>query len=643
MRSIVRAAVLPLVVVTALSTGSLTATVPVASAAPFPDVVKDSGRTPPIALTQLGLSDRIDLTGANQSTDVSVPVPAGVAPTLLTGQIGSVVNVAGGRVDVLDARGLSLGSINVPANTASAPFTVKIGPAQVIGGKARLSFILRDSNATTNSCTQPPALTLSQLSATYSGRTPDPVTIADFLPGYLEQVDIRVGPKPTEAAQQAALNLVAELTALYRPMPVHINVIPSFDQGRKTSSSRVIDIRDGGRPKIAVERPGTPAAALAITGTGADLVRQVDLFTDQRLRLAQTASAVTLSAQESTLETSTNVKSFGELGTTGEASVLGVSMLYVGFDASAFGVGSISSARVHLKANYTPVVSGDASVIVRAGSTVLATHPLDNSGVLDVTGDIPGDVITSNVGMSLELRYIPRQECAPLNDRLSFIIDPRSTVTVTPGTNNRGGFPVLPMAFTPDFNVAVDSPEHINFAAQAINLIGQQTGVTLRPHVTTFADAAKTGTGLLVVTGSDELTKAGMTPPLVAGNPDTYAVNGSPQTEVDLNGPLGVVQAFTQNDRTVLAVTGDWSLVEDTFTYVRQLPNRWGSVTGDVIATGAAGDTINLTMNEGGSMAHQPLPSSGWQWWAWISIGIAAAAVAAGAVTLVIRRRSAKG
>lgn len=147
------------------------------------------------------------------------------------------------------------------------------------------------------------------------------------------------------------------------------------------------------------------------------------------------------------------------------------------------------------------------------------------------------------------------------------------------------------MAFTPDFDVAIDGPDGIRFAGQAINLMGQQTGMTLRPQLVTFADAAASGAGLLAVTSGEQLASAGMNPPLLPGASTSAGVNGSPDTEIDVNGALGVVQSFTQNGRTVLAIsgTGDWSLVDRSFDYIRGLPNRWSSLTGDVVATGPAG------------------------------------------------------
>jgi hypothetical protein len=638
-KPILRAVVIPLVAAGAIGASVAAGIVPSALAEPYPDLIPAPDLAPPMPWTQLGLPDRIDLIGSNQSTDIALPVPAGVWPTTLSGSIGSVVNLADARVDVLDGRGTLLSTIAIPDNATVVPFMVDIAPAEVIEGRAPLSFVLRDSNPTMNSCTQPPSLTMSQMSAAFSGPTPDPFTVAGFLPGYLSQITITVGPQPTVDAQQAALNLVADLTHLYRPMPVRIDVVAADTTAPSSPSSRVIDIRDGGPAGVSVRNPGTPAATLAITGTGDELIEQAELFADRRFGLAQTPTATVLAATEARAQ-STNIKTFEQLGMTGQASVLGTTTMYAGFDAGEFGVGSISNAKVHLKARYTPVVGGEASVLIRSGSTVLATHRLDESGVLDITGDIPAESITSNIGMSLELRYLPQQECAPLNNRMTFALDPQSTVTVTPGTRNRGGFPVLPMNFNPDFDVAIDDPGLIVFAAQAINLMGQQSTVTLRPNVTTFDHGAATSVGLLAVTAGDKLAQAGMQPPLLPTSPKSLNVNGSPDTDVDLNGDIGVVQAFTQNGRTVVAVsgTGDWSLVNRSFDYIRGLPNRWGSLTGDVVATGMAGESVNLTLREGGAMTNE-YPGHQWKLWALLSAAVGVGALIAAGAFIVVRRR----
>ncbi len=614
---------------------------PLAAADPG-STVAGPGTTPPIAWTQLGRSDRVDILGSDQLVDTDIPVPQGVTPGQLTGQLGGVVNVVDGRVDVLDGRGVVLASIPVPPDQSTIPFTVDVSRAQVLDGAAKLSFVLRDHNPSENSCARPPSLTLSQLAATYLGQTPYPVTVADFQPGYVDQILIRTGPTPSNAQQQATLDLVAKLTRQYRPMPVRIDVDTSAGPAAPgPPTRRVIEIRDNAPAALTVTNPGSPDPVLVIAGRGEELSRQVQLFADRRIKLAQTPAATVNSATTDTPK-STNIQTFAQLGISAQTSVLGTATLYAGFDASQFAVGSIQEAKVHLIAHYSPVIGGAASVVVRSGDAVLGARRLDDSGLLDITGTIPAQSIGSTIGVALELRYLPNQPCPPLNDRMQFGLDPASTVSVTPGTFNRGGFPVLPMAFTPDFDVVVDTPDHLRFAADAVNLMAQQTAVTLQPRLTTLAAAAASGVGLLVVASGEDLARAGLTPPVLSGKGSNVNIGGTPDTDVDLNGPIGVVQVFSQQGRKILAVNGadDWSLVDRSFDYIRAQPSRWASLSGDVVATGAAGQTVNLTLREGGALLNE-YPGDSWKWWALLTAG-AIVLVFGSALVLLWRRRRAR-
>ena len=599
----------------------------------------DPGNTPPIAWTQLGRSDRIDILGSDQLVDTDIPVPPGVRPGELRGSIGSAVNLVDGRVDVLDGRGVVLGSIPAPAE-GSAPFTVDVSAALIVEGTARLSFVVHDRNPQQNSCSPPPSVTLNQLAVTYLGQTPFPALVADFLPGYVDQFLIRTGPTPSAATQQAALELVAKLTRQYRPVPVRVDVDTTAGPAPLgPPTRRVIELREGAPAGLTVTNPNSPDAALVIVGRGDELSRQIALFADRRITLAQTSSASVNTATVD-IPQSANVKTFAQLGMTGKTSVLGTTTLYAGFDVSQFAVGSIQEARLHLIGHYTPVVGGEASMVVRSGDAVVASRRLGESGLVDITGTVPAESVQSNVVLALELRYLPSQPCAPLNDRIQFSLDPASTVSVTPGTHNRGGFPALPMAFTPDFDVVIDQPAHLHFAAEAVNLMAQQSGVTLQPRLTDLPAAAGSGRGLLVVATGEDLAGAGLTPPVSIGK--TVTIGGTPTTDVDLMGPIGVVQVFSQQGRKVLAVNGtqDWSLVDRSVEYIRALPSRWGSLSGDVVATGAAGQTVALTVREGGTLLNE-YPGDGWKWWAWLTAGIAVV-ILLGAAGVLLRRRRAR-
>ena len=137
------------------------------------------------------------------------------------------------------------------------------------------------------------------------------------------------------------------------------------------------------------------------------------------------------------------------------------------------------------------------------------------------------------------------------------------------------------------------------------------------------------------------LAAAGVTPPMLARGTVSVDIAGVPVTDVDLNGPLGVIQAFTDQGRTVLAIDGsqDWSLVDGCFDYIRAQPSRWASLTGDVLATGAARQSVNLTLREGGALINE-YPGDPWKWWAWATLGSVSAALLATAGILLRRKRS---
>lgn len=585
---------------------------------------------PPASVSwpQLGRSDRLEILGSDQPFDTDIPVPEAVTPGTLTGQIGSAINVVGGRVDIVDGRGVVLGSVDVPPDQTSVPFAVDISAAQILAGVARLGFVLRQQNPPGDSCSRPPSVTLTQLGSSYLGEAPYPAVVADFKPGYVEQILIRTGPSPTPAQQQAALELVAKLTRAYRPIPVRFDIDLSAEPAPPgPPTRRVIELREADSPGMTVRNPGAPDAALVISGRGGELSDQVQLFSDRRVELAQAPDAAVKSVTHQAPRGSAS-KTFAQLGITGEVSVLGTATMYIGFDAAQFAVGPVQEANLNLRAHYTPVNGGEASVVVRSGNSVLASRRLDESGWLDLSGTIPAEAIASNIGIAVQLRYLPSQRCAPLNDRIQFTVDPDSTITVTPGSHNRGGFPVLPMAFTPEFNVAIDWPEHLRYAARAVNLLAQQSTETLQPRVTPLLVATRSGLGALIVAPVADLTRLGLRPPVRSEGGGPVGLDGNPGIDVDLNGPIGVIQAFTNQNAMTLAIgaTGDWNLVDRCFDYIGALPSRWASLSGDVVATGVAGRSVNLTLREGGALLDE-YPGDSWKWWAWATLAVGAAAL----------------
>ncbi len=609
-----------------------------------PGVQQDPTAPAPDALVlgwrQLGLSDTLEIDATAPAT-VEAPTPPGLAPVRITGEIGSPLGGAG-RIDIMDRGGSSVGTIAVPPDGATAPFTVDIAAAAPSPGPLKLSFIQRGPERPADGCAEPAPVTLSKLATTYTGPMPALRTVADFIPDYLDQITILINPEPSLDQQQAALTLVAKLTHLYRPMPVRIDVDTSATPppAGDSRTRRTIAIRDGDQPGLAVENPGSPAAVLVISGSGAELAQQVELFTDRRFELAQTPVAAVTSVTK-TVPTSTDTLSFTELGINVQTTVMGTDTVYVGVDTTKFGLGQLDGAQFRLITEYTPLTAGEGTVILRSGSDILASGILDRSGVTELSGNIPAAGITSAIGMALEIRYAPAGgECA--FGGMTFSIDPASTITVVPGAENRGGFAMLPMAFTPELDVAIQRPDQIRYAAQAINLIGRQASVPLQPSLAGLDEAAKRGTGLLAVTSGEQLQRVGLRPPLSLPGAGAVAVNGATVTDIDLGGSLGVVQAFPHNGRVVLAIdsTGGPQAADRSLDYIRSLDGGWSALTGDVVAAGDAGEVVNLSMTTRQAIA--PPVSDGWRWWTWSTLGLIAVGLPALAGIALVRRRRAQ-
>jgi len=605
--------------------------------------------TPAVPWRQFGRAEILELRGSNVESTVQFPLPPGVSAARVSGQIGSAVNITAGRIDVFDGRGSALGSLPVPVDTPAAPFTLDTSRAWIDDGLLTLNFVLRAADPPTDTCEPTPSVTLKGLSTTLAGRPPNPSTVADFLPDRLDAVTIWTGPEPSTEQQQAALTLTAMLTRSYRPIPVRIDVDTSArTPAGDTAGRRVITIGDSERSGIEVVNAGTPKAVLAITGRGAELSDQVALFIDRRLGLAQSRLATINSAADLLTPTRT-IMTFEQLGIAASPSFTGGATVYAGFDGAAFAVGPIEKAKIDLRARYTPTADDEASILVRSGAYVLATQRLNQSGSLDMRFEVPPQAINSDIGMALELQYFPGSGneggCSPLNDRMTFALDPQSTVEVTPGVAGPGGFRTLPAAFTPEFGVAVDRPELIRYAAQAVNLISQRTGTLLRPQVVSLADGAASRTALMTVTGADGLTRVGMRPPVAVDGNGTVQVDGAADTGANLNGPLALLQSFTQNGRAVLSigVPGRADLADKNMDYIRRLDNGWSSLTGDVVATGAAGDTVTLTVRAEEQMSDRAGDKAGWKWSVMATLAVGAAAAGAAVRGLIVRRRRNRG
>lgn len=602
--------------------------------------------------TALGLSNELNLNGANNNQDATVPVPAGFTARRMTGLMRAPMNFGPGFLEVRDRRGVVVAAVDLPpvaANQAVTPFDVDVSAAQVERASLRLTFTVRQADSRGQICGPEQKLTLTDLGMVFDGTDAAPTTVAGFFPPVLERVTVYAPADADAAEQQAALTIVSAVTRQYAPQPTAV-AVATQPRGAQPppalplTRSVVVERGDVG---LDVVSPGGPDAYLRISGNGDQLGAQVSLLSNRLQSLAQVPRAQVTQAG-SRGDDAADTRTFGQLDISGEIPVLRSSDLVVGVDRAALGPGRIDTVQVHLLASYTPVSPQDtAALMVTVNGRALYTAPLDNTGQVDAVFDIPNDVLAQRISMTFTVTYTPWLQCTPTLAPLTFQLDPRSTFTMWRGGQPGADFGALPSEFSPEFLVALDgtSPTQLEYAARVVVDISRLTSTALTPRVVDVDTASGADTGALIVANGATIAKTSLRPPLGADG-TAIDVDLPEQLRADIDRGLGSVQAFAdqEHDRTVVLVTtsGDWLLVDPVLDYIDGQPSGWSALSGNVLAAGAQGIVADLTLGPTAQQAEpaQAQPAGGAPAWAvWLALGVVAVLVALTAALWWRRRR----
>jgi hypothetical protein len=604
-----------------------------------------------LAWPTLGLATGMVL-GPDSPTTFTVPVPAGLTVARLQGTFHLPMNIGAGFLEIDDGDGNLLASVDLPPAASIqvvTPFDVDISAARIRASSVDLSFTVRRLDGSNQFCGPLQQLALSGLATVFTGTEPPVTTVADFFPAVLEHVTIYTPIDAEAAEQQSVLMLVSTLARLYRSQPLTITVAnqgPGAIPPPAPQLSRSIVVETG-QAGLSVVNAGNPDAYLRVSGHGDELITQVSLLVNGLQTLAQVA-AVRIDQPGSDSAPSGDTLTFSQLKLSGKTDVLRTSSLSVGVDRAVLGNGRFDRVQVHLLADYTPVPKDDtAAVLIRAGGVVVYRSLLDNTGVLDATFNLESQTIGRGINLDFALTYTPRETCGPLIAPITFQIDPRSTLTMHRGGPPLGGFVALPSEFSPSFMVALDgtSPNQLAYAARVVSAVARLTSRQLTPQVVDLKAAADATSGALIVASSAAIQKTSLNPP-VGGDGSAVDVALPTELRANIDHGLGSIQAFAdpQRYRSVVLVTttGGWTLVDPLFSYIDGLGGGWSQLTGDVLAAGAAGTPVNLSIrgeDEGNGFLAPTPPSAGFPWIG-IGIGVGVAVVVLGAALLWRRRRT---
>jgi hypothetical protein len=580
-----------------------------------------SGTPVTLSFPQMGLPGNLSLNGSGSAVTVQIPVPQGLQAEALSGTIEVPTNVGSGYISVTSGT-QQLAAVSTPpvgSNQPTVNLLVSLAAAQQVDQRIPLTLQYRQTSGT-RFCNSTQSFVLVNPEVAFGGTAVAPTSVANFFPPILQRLIIYVPPTPTPGEQSAALGLAAAIAERYRPQAVQLSVVslPESDPlpvaPSLTQFARAVVIRQSGSTGLTVVNGGLRGTVLVISGSAETLPEQTQLLT-RVLPLAQGQSASVLKGSSGATLSSTQA-TFSQLGIGGTTTLSGQQTIALGLDEASFG-GSVTSMDVHLQAEYTPPGPNEkATAMATAGSTVLGSWTLDGSGQLSEEFTVPSPAISRSTPLALVVSYWPAGGCNNGGRVMNFTVDPRSWVSVTTKTGGSGGFPALPAAMLPTFQVALadNTAVELDAAVQVVAGMQQMSSVLLDPSVVGLSTATGSDLPVLVV-GSSEALRAHFDPPLSSLSTTTLEAEFHEPMSADVTLPVAALQVFDQSShqRTVVMVStsGSWDMVTHLLGSLGDSQTQWSSLTGDVLATTPTGTIVNLTVRAGGAATTEyGVPSS---------------------------------
>jgi hypothetical protein len=617
-----------------------------------------------LSFPAMGLPQSYTFSVSGTSIGIQIPVPAGLRPDILTATLVIPPNFGTG-VLVAQSGTTYVGSFGLPPASPSqqvVPVVLPLAGVQVSDRFATFSLTLEQTGALAGiydatvpnaagilgslTCSGPSPLPLHLINPAiaYVGSFTPSTSIATFFPTVARQLIIYVPPTTTPAEQTTALHLAAEAAHAYGLVPVAITARAwngaSLPPAPANPLDRAVYIHESSTTGLDVVAP----TLLEVSGNAQTLPEQNAALAAAFTSLLQ-APAVSVRQASEPASTGTGELTFSQLGLTGTVSFSGEQRISITLDQTRLG-GVASSVGVDLVADYTPVELGArGTVSVTVGGDQLDEASLGSSGRVNLQFIIPRPLLTRSTTMLITPSYFPASfTCGPQSRTMTFTIDPQSTVSPTLDTDGTGGFPSVPQSLEPTFQVAFDQPTIERLAAAVDTVVGLQrlSSTLLQSHVVPLATATSDGSPVLVVADAQAVQHSFL-PPIHSEDADVYRVTTSGGTTFTMTGGVSAIQVLddTAHHRTAVLVTtsASWGLVDDLVGWLGNTSQRWGSLTGDVLASGPAGNPVNLTVLAGGPQTFSPPAANSKRIYLPVAAAFVLAVIIIALVALLVARR----
>jgi hypothetical protein len=562
-----------------------------------------------VSLDDMGLGKQIAFSGLTSERDLTIAVPDGMTPDVLTGTLVLPTDLDRGWIEVISGSTL-VDVVRFDAATAQLKFAIPLAKVAISARAASIRLVAHllplDSTCYDRSTAYP--LTISAPVVSYSGTDTYAQTVAAFLPPILTGLTIDVrGPLSIEL-RQSVLSLSARVLQRYTGQSTQVSVTAlaadAVPEGDATPLHRTIVVDATGKPATTILQTSS-RPALLVSGEAGGLADQIGGLSSNLAAIAQSSSA-TFSGAGSTVQLAPTSFSFADLGIGNLSSTAaGTIAISWGLDQARLG-GRVAKVSLDLRADYTPPPAAAGGLLsFSANGRLIATWATSRSGQLREHVTVGAAELTRFTTFSLSLALTGTVgDCGgQLTDTLS--VDPQSRVSVSLGGATAASFGSLPQALVPTFDVAIDGSDLADLvrANSIVDGLQRETSVPLAPQLVSEASAlAAEVPALLVYPTSDAPTSVDLPLRHTDGSKYTEAPAGT-QASGSVAAPvqLGSIQVATDSThrRVLLVATspdGTGALLDKALAWLEADPDRWSGLSGNVLATAATGDPFTLSI-----------------------------------------------
>lgn len=574
-----------LVTGTLVAVAALLPGVGTASAQDSDDATVGTGQSVPFS--ELGRPADLQFVSDSAPVTVTLPVPDGLQARRLTGTLTTPMDFRQGWLEVR-SDGRVVQRVEIPAaNEEGIPLSVPLDGLPVTDRSVTLTitshYIPIDNRCYDRSQFAP--LTLRDATVDYAGTERQPASPAEFLPPILRKLTIYVADPSSAAEQNAALTLSTAVVNHYGNQPTRVEVTQAPAGGVPSVApalfERSIAVAGASEARIGLEPTPAGAPVLRITGNETALSSQVDLFVANLDGYAAASRAIA-APDVKVPEVAQDVVSLEQLK-IGSLTTSGLNHIEVPIEVNQTQLGRpIRDLSAHLFGTYVPLPPSRSGILtVSLGGTQLASAPLDSSGKFDVRADVPNNLLSRFMTLTVALDITGDFQCGT-SDASSLTVDPRSTVAshlASPPLP--GGFASLPQTLLPTVDVGLgdNGLGDLRRANQLLVQMQHSSYLPLQPRVRPLTEAATDTLPAILVAADGNLPQS-VRQPLASADPALLALQGVAGTT-----PYGTLQVIEQGNRTVVLATsnGEPRDLDALLGWLDADPSQFPRLTGDVL------------------------------------------------------------